>query len=130
MLLDLLPILICVVLPIFIVGIFAWKSVYRTKRRSEIIIRAIEADKNFDPQNIVDLFATPRKSVREIHDLRLLRGLIFSLVGVALVVLSLVIDHCNLLFLLIVGFVSVAIGVSYLVVWFVTRESVSDTSSK
>lgn len=127
---ELLPILICVVLPICIVGIYAWKSVYRTKRRSEIIIRAIEADKGFDPQNIVGLFAAPTKSPREILNLRLLRGLIFSFVGVALIVSYLLIRSNGLLFLVIGGLVSVAIGISYLIVWIVTRGSVSETTSK
>lgn len=129
MLQDLIPILICVVLPIAIVGIFAFKSIYRTKRQSEIIIRAIEADKGFDPENIIGLFASPRKSEREILNGRLLRGLIFSLVGVALIVCSLIAGS-SMLWLWMTGLVSVAVGFSFLIVWFVTRESVSENKSK
>ena len=131
---DLTPIFICVVLPVLIVLIKSITSMYETNKRSQVFLKALENDNtNIDPDKIVEVFKKPQKSALEILNKRLLLGCIFSLVGVGLEAFSLVayingniFNHYMVKVPMIFGFGVLAIGISYLIVYFVTRKQVNE----
>ncbi|MCH5219416.1 MAG: hypothetical protein J1F20_02510 [Muribaculaceae bacterium] len=98
-------------------------------KRAQIIIKAIESGNDIDTEHLTEALRKPQKSPWEILNLRLLRGCIFSLIGVGLIVSALWIlsyakahDVEDVFGLIFFGFLSLAIGLSYLIVYFVTRK--------
>ena len=127
----LVPIFCGCVLPIAIVLIVSLRKTNTVNKRSEILISAIEANKEVDTDKLIDAMKEPKKSPQEILNARLLRGCIFSLIGVVLLVIgcvclyiSLSFDNDDIAAAFIFGGISLAIGISYLIVYFVTRKQV------
>lgn len=127
----LIPIFVCVVLPVSIVLIEFLASMNNDNKRAKIIIKAIEANCPIDADKLAEALRKPQKSAREILNKRLLRGCIFSLIGLLLIILGIVnmamdsefcVDGVSVP--LIFGGGSMAIGISYLIVYFVTRKQV------
>ncbi len=130
-----IPIFICVVLPVLIVWIVFRASMNNDNKRSAVLIKAIEANNGIDADRLADALAKPRKTAREILNLRLLRGCIFSLIGLGFFATSILANieefhPDNIVIPMLIGSVSFAIGVSYLIVYFVTRKQVNTSSEK
>ncbi len=132
----LVPIFVAVVLPIAIVLITAIAKMNGDNKRTQIIIKAIEANNDVDTDKLLESMRKPRKTPREILNNRLLCGCIFSLIGIVLAIIGVV----NLLtgsdfsadpvtVPLVFGGISLAVGISYLIVYFVTRNQVEDTEN-
>ncbi len=124
----LVPIFCGCVLPIAIVLIVALRKSNVVNKRSEILIRAIEANKEVDTDKLIEAMKEPKKSPQELLNARLLRGCMFSLIGVALIIIgivelasgvSIIDDEVSTPF--IFGGISLAIGISYLIVYYITR---------
>lgn len=129
----LVPIFVCVVLPVAIVGIYYWSQVNAENKRAEILMKAIEANCGPDADKLAEALQKPRKTAREILNLRLLRGCMFTFVGLGLCIVGIVSACMGTEFAsdpvtvpLVFGGASLAIGLSYLVVYFVTRNQVKD----
>lgn len=129
----LVPIFVCVVLPVAIVGIYYWSQINAENKRAEILMKAIEANCGPDADKLAEALQKPRKTAREILNLRLLRGCMFTLVGLGLCIVGIVSACMGTEFAsdpvtvpLVFGGASLAIGLSYLVVYFVTRKQVKD----
>jgi hypothetical protein len=134
---TLVPIFICVVLPVAIVLITSRAKMNGENKRAQIIIKAIEANKDVDTDKLIESLKKPQKTAREILNLRLLRGCIFSLIGIALAFAGFVnsitgsdfnADAVTVPF--IFGGISLAIGISYLIVWEVTRKQIDSSAEK
>lgn len=130
-----IPIFICVVLPISIVALVVKASMNSDNKRAQVLIKAIESNCGIDADKLAEALQKPKKSPREVLNLRLLRGCIFSLIGlgfsiVAILALttksSLYYDPAYLPISLIIGLPSLSIGISYLIVYFVTRKQIKD----
>ncbi|MDE6125883.1 MAG: hypothetical protein K2G30_02905, partial [Muribaculaceae bacterium] len=67
-------------------------------KRAEILIKAIETNNGIDADRLAQALEKPRKTPREILNLRLLRGCIFSLIG---------------LFFIVIGLVSLSLGTEF-----------------
>ncbi len=121
-------IFICVVLPISIVLITSVKKILSDNKRSQVIVKAIEADKEIDTDKLLDALQKPKKSAQEILNSRLLYGCIYSLVGLSLIVSGIVSSvwyaDSDTMVLYIFGSISIALGISYLIVYFLTRKQV------
>lgn len=121
-------IFICVVLPISIVLITSVKKILSDNKRSQVIVKAIEADKEIDTDKLLDALQKPKKSAQEILNSRLLYGCIYSLVGLSLIVSGIVSSvwyaDSDTIVLYIFGSISIALGISYLIVYFLTRKQV------
>ena len=134
---TIIPIMICVVLPIAIVLIRALAKINGENKRSEIIVKALEANKEVDTDKLIDSLKEPGKSIREIMNSRLLCGCKYSLVGVFLIFAGFMAriasdaDEFEVAMILwLIGGVSVAMGISYLIVYFVTRKQEESSDSK
>lgn len=127
---TLVPIFVGCILPIAVVAISSVSRIMADKEKTRIIIKAIESG-NIDTDKLVESLRKPAKTPREILNLRLLRGCIFSLVGLALMIVGLVSFASGTDFgsdpvtvPMLFGGASMAVGMSYLVVYFVTRKEV------
>lgn len=125
-----IPIGICVIVPIAIVWIVFKTFMNKDNRRTEVLIEAIKSNNDIDTDKLAETMADRGRTPEEILNLRLLRGCIFSLAGLAVLGAILffyfnneyIEDECIGLFL-IAGLISVAIGISYLIVYYVTRKT-------
>lgn len=129
----LVPIFICAILPISIVLIVFLSVMNSENKRAKVLIKAIESNNSIDADKLAEALQKPKKTAREILNGRLLRGCIFSFIGLALCIIGIV-SLCTgsefssdpVTVPLIFGGASIAIGLSYLVVYFVTRKEVKD----
>ena len=131
----LIPIFVCVVLPVSIVAIVFRASINSDNKRAQDLIKAIESNCGIKTDKLAEALRKPKKTAREILNLRLLRGCIFSLIGLGFLVIvilslttktSLYYDPSYLPFSLIICIPSLAIGISYLTVYFATRKQIKD----
>ena len=129
----LVPIFVCVVLPVAIVGITAAAKMNNDNKRSRMLIKAIESNCGIDADKLAEALQKPKKTAREILNDRLLRGCVFSFIGLVLCVVGIVALRLHsafssdlVVFPLTFGGVSLAIGLSYLVVYFVTRTQLKE----
>lgn len=126
----LVPIFVCVVLPVSIVLIVSLRKWNSDNKRAEVLTKAIESGRNLDTEQLIESLRDPRNlhySEKEILYARLQRGCMFTLIGIALgiVFFSGIIHDIDLpIMVLTVSLVCLAIGIAYLIVFFVSR---SDT---
>lgn len=130
---TLVPIFVCVVLPVAIVAITAATKINNDNKRSNVLIKAIESNCGIDADKLAEALQKPKKTAREILNQRLLRGCIFSFIGIALCIVGIVSLCMGTEFAadpvtvpLLFGGASLAVGLSYLVVYFVTRKQIND----
>jgi len=132
---TLVPIFICVVLPVAIVFIVSRSVTNRENIRAEILIKSIEANNGMDADKLAESLRKPVKTARELLNIRLLRGCLFTLVGIACAIFGIYIQlslpKSNFQIFAYLGCAMLsAIGISYLIVYFITRKQVGDTDSK
>ena len=127
----LVPIFVCAIMPIAIVLIVMMVKMNADKQRAKIIIKAIEANNNIDADKLAESLRKPQRTPREILNLRLLRGCIFTLIGVGLCLCGLLsysggkeFGEDSVLLPFMMGFASFSVGLSYLIVYFVTSKEV------
>lgn len=129
---DLIPICICCVLPITIVWIVMKTARFRESKRTEVLIKAIESGKDLDANMIANAMAKPakpRKSPREILNIRLTVGSIFTLMGLfifAIEIAAFRFDERPMVILGIPAVIILAIGLGFLITYFVTRKQIKD----
>lgn len=133
----LVPIFVCVVLPVSIVLIVFLASMNADNKRSQILLKALEVNPNMNVDTLAEALKKPRRTPQEMLARRLLRGCAFSILGVLLVIYSLVatsngvaFDDDSVFFPCIGGAVLLAFGIGYLVVYFVTRKQVNATQEE
>lgn len=116
----LIPLGVAVVLPITIVAI-VFKSVLASERnRKEIILAALEKNPNLNVEDLVKRMKKSEKLIKEKLLAKLQRGCLCCLMGVALVLLYFFLSVQNE-FLIITGVALIAIGIAFLVGYFVGR---------
>lgn len=130
---TLVPIFICVVLPVSIVLIVFLAAMNSDNKRAKILIKAIEVGNGIDADRLAEALRKPQKSARELLNLRLLRGCIFGFVGLALIIVGLVnlangteLSADPVTIPMMIGAPCIAIGLSYIIVYFVTRHEVKE----
>lgn len=126
------PIAICVVLPIAIVYIIFRSQTNATNRKAEILIKAIETNNGIDADKLAASLQKTRKSRLEILNHRLLVGCVSTFLGIASACYALYADFssqpdpqvAHIAYLCCAAFL--AVGIGYLVVYFVTRGQIND----
>ncbi len=130
----LVPLGICVVLPVLIVFFITRISTNSDNKRAEVLIKAIECNANIDADKLTEALSKQKKTPMELLNIRLLRGCIFTLLGVAATATAAIIGsnrpELNFQYPIIMfaGF-CFAVGISYLIVYFVSRKSVTDNNN-
>ena len=124
----LVPIAICVVLPVMIVWLINRTRQNETNRKTEIMLKAIEAGATID----ADFFKAQQeqkapKTLKEKLLNRLTAGCVCTFIGIAAVVVCFVLEaklgwnHVGD-YMLTFGAISIAIGISFLLVFFVGKK--------
>lgn len=129
----LIPIAVVVVMPVMIIWIIFRTLTNRDNKNSEIIIKAIENNQVTETDKIIEALGKSHKTPKEILQLRLLRGCIFTFIGIAAVILSIIfnqqyvmVDNEPIILVEAIAAITFPIGLAYLVVYFVTRKSVTE----
>ncbi len=133
----LVPIFICCILPLGIVLIIFGTKAYCNKKQSEILIKAI--DNGIDTDKLLESLANPKKTPLEILNKRLQRGCVYSMLGVACLILGIIINYSKILpmtavderlvftmIFIVFGGIFMAIGISFLITWASTRKQVKN----
>ena len=128
----LVPLGVCVALPVLVVWIYYRSVTNRDNKNAEIIIKAIESNSAIDADKLVAALGKQEKTPAEVLQVRLLRGCMFTLLGIAAAVIAALVYRAEDFFafsILTSGF-CLAVGLAYLIVYFVTRKSVRNADSK
>ena len=116
----LIPIGVVVVLPVAIVAIVFKSALASERNRKEIILAALEKNPNLDVEDLVKRMKKSEKLIKEKLLAKLQRGCLCCLMGVAFVLLYFFLSVQNE-FLIITGAALIAIGIAFLVSYFVGR---------
>lgn len=132
---TLVPIAVCVVLPVTVVWLTTRMKMNNDKLRSEVLIKAIETNKDIDADKLAEALARPAKTERDVLFSRLKRGVLFSVLAVLCTILAIVVyltdfesNAQNVLALVAAG--SYAIGIGNLVVYFVSKPHILGEENK
>lgn len=117
----LVPIGVAVVLPIAIVAIVFRSALASDRNRKEIILAALEKNPNLDVEDLVKRMKKSNKLIKEKLLARLERGCACCLMGVAFMVLYFFLGVQGEDFIVVVGAALIAIGIAFLVSYFVGR---------
>ncbi|MBR6423594.1 MAG: hypothetical protein IKS47_02790 [Bacteroidales bacterium] len=125
----LVPIFVCVVLPIAIVLIVGLVRKNETNRRAEVMLKAIENGQTIDPE----IFARPKKKQSIKHDLleKLNGACITSLMGVAFLLIFFfggkwANSFFPTAFYLIAGGVLLAVGIGLFITYFTGKKMMAN----
>lgn len=129
----LVPIGICVILPLGIFWLYYRAQMNKENKRTEIIMKALESNSNIDTDSLVKALENTSKTPQGIRYARLQRGCQYTLLGIALCVVYLsngkAIDSDMAFMMKFTGAASIAVGISYLIVYFVSGKSSTDNNS-
>ena len=126
----LIPIGVCVVLPIMIVWIVFKAKTNNDNKRADVLIKAIENNANIDAEKLAEALGKQQISAKELLNRRLLRGGMFTILGVAFSIIALTFSAApeDMQFIsYILAALSFAVGIAYLIVYFVTRNTTAET---
>lgn len=84
----LVPIFVCVVLPVAIVWIVFYSTRNRNNNQTQIILEALRSNPDLDANKLIRNLRDPRKTPMQYLNKRLLIGSIFTLIGITFALLS------------------------------------------
>lgn len=124
----LIPIAVCVVLPVMIVWLVTRSRQNETNKKTEVMLKAIEAGAPIDA-NLFQDSVRKRKSVKERLLNRLMMACIASLTGIFVITVGLVtwfvygnVDGRQILSGILAGGIILAVGLALFIVFFVGRK--------
>lgn len=133
---TLIPISISCLLPLGIIWLYYRVQMNKENKRTEIIMKALESNSNsnLDTDSLVKALENTSKTPQGIRYARLQRGCQYTLLGIALCVVFLIsngmeIDSDGAFLMIFAGAASIAVGISYLIVYFVSGKSSTDNNS-
>lgn len=120
----LIPIGICVVLPIIIVWLNMRRKTNETNRRTEVLLAAIEKNPDLDMEDLIRKMNPKTKTTKERLMSRLLWGLVFIAIGASTLLSALYQDYQGSLVYLPIysgGGCLLLIGISFVAVFFISK---------
>ena len=120
----LIPICICVVLPVMVVWLVTRARIKKNEQKMAVLVKAIENGMEIDPELLVSETESSRNTKMKLIK-KLTTGIVCSMIGISLLVcpsLDAFEGVAGLEMLYIIGGVMVAIGVAYMVAFFVGRK--------
>lgn len=121
------PIGICVVLPVSIVMLYLRARKHETNKRTEILLAAIEKNAEIDVEDFLAKMAPPKKSIKQMLVTKLMWGSIITALGLAVLVYTIYRDFClkDSWFLgefYLISSILLLVGVAILIVFFVSKK--------
>ncbi|MCM1052020.1 MAG: hypothetical protein NC349_08665 [Paenibacillus sp.] len=132
----LIPLGVCVALPVLIVWLVYRSRTNKDNKRAEVLIEAIKANGGIDADKLAEAFGEKRKTLKDRLATYLLRGCIFSLTGVAVGIALAWMGFAGgmstdgMEFYIIATGVLLAVGAGYLITYFVIRKQESTGDCK
>lgn len=131
----LIPIFVGALLPAFIVWVVFKTSSNKDNKNAEVLIKAIENNSSIDADKLIDALSKAQKTDIQILYLRLLRGCMFTFLGIIGFILAIIFTYQLPLsdmqyIFMVIGGLCFAIGISYLVVYFISRKKLKKGNSK
>lgn len=131
---TLIPISICCLLPLGIIWLYYRAQMNKENKRTEIIMKALESNSNIDTDSLVKALENTSQTPQGIRYARLQRGCQYTLLGIALCVVFFIsngmeIDSDMAFLMIFAGAASIAVGISYLIVYLVSGKSSTDNNS-
>lgn len=132
----LVPICICAIMPIVIVLIVYIQKMQTNRVRADVIIKAIESNADVDVDKLTESLNRPQYTPEQSQSRRLLRGCIFSLIGLIIFIFGIVVsctsgNYSNdALEILMCGCIVMAVGISFLIVYFVNYKKLRAEEEK
>ena len=80
---------ICVLLPLFLVGIVFFYKSYELRKKTELVAKALEKGEYVDTDKLIKVLAPKTKTIRQKLYSRMKTGLVFSFIGVSFIVIGL-----------------------------------------
>lgn len=117
----LVPIGVAVVLPIAIVAIVFRSALASERNRKEIVLAVLEKNPDIDVEQLMKNLKKSEKLIKEKLLARLERGCACCLMGMAFMVLYFFLGVQGEDFIVVVGAALIAIGIAFLVSYFVGR---------
>ncbi len=117
----LVPIGVAVVLPIAIVAIVFRSALASERNRKEIVLAALEKNPDIDVEQLMKNLKKSEKLIKEKLLARLEHGCLCCLMGVAFMLLYFFLGVQGEDFIVVVGAALIAIGIAFLVSYFVGR---------
>lgn len=117
----LVPIGVAVVLPVAIVAIVFKSALASERNRKEIVLAVLEKNPDIDVEQLMKNLKKSEKLIKEKLLARLERGCACCLMGVAFMVLYFFLGVQGEDFITVVGAALIAIGIAFLVSYFVGR---------
>lgn len=121
----LIPLGVAVVLPIAVVVIVFKSAMASERNRKEIILAALEKNPNLNVEDLVKRMKKSEKLIKEKLLAKLQHGCLCCLMGVAFVLLYFFLSVQKEIFI-IAGTVLIAIGIAFLVGYFVGRRMLEE----
>lgn len=128
----LVPLGVCVALPVLIVWLTTRSKIIADKLRAQIILEAIRNNPNVDPKELAEMFKPATKSEKEILNKRLQRGTVCTFLGLGGIIGSLLISYFgyftseDLMVAIFLSVIVLAVGVGALVTFFYQRKQVAN----
>lgn len=117
----LVPMGVAVVLPIAIVAIVFKSALASERNRKEIVLAVLEKNPDIDVEQLMKNLKKSEKLIKEKLLARLERGCLCCLMGVAFMLLYFFLGVQSEDFIVVVGAALIAIGIAFLVSYFVGR---------
>ena len=120
----LIPICICVVLPVMVVWLVTRARIKKNEQKMAVLVKAIENGVEIDPELLVSETESSRNTKMKLIK-KLTTGIVCSMIGIALLVCPSLEDFdgvAGLEMLYIIGGVMIAVGIAYIVTFFVGRK--------
>lgn len=114
----LIPIFVCVVLPVSIIWIVYRFLINKTNKKTEIILEAIKNNPGIDTEKLVESLKSEEITPWESLNRKLLRGSIFTLIGIAFVLIAIFCPDDDAAEMWVVAGISGAIGIGFLITYF------------
>lgn len=126
----LLPVMIVVGLPVMVVWLVTRVRINRENKQSEIILESLKNNPSADPEKLAQMLAAPKTYSEEPKTRTLLRGCIWSLAGVAILAVDIYMLYSDKFpflaeggsMMLFAGGIALAVGLGYLITYFVTTK--------
>lgn len=120
----LVPIAICVALPVLIVWLVSRRSINADKLRTQVLIEALQHNADLDADKLAEAMRKPQKTPEQIRTFRLAFGLISFFMSLTVFVFGVYMNAkgCNDTYALFLSSAILApIGLGNLIVYYVTR---------
>lgn len=127
---SIVPVFVCVLMPALIVWLCIRPRINETNKRAQVLLSALERKDDIDLTTLVGLLNSQRKSPKEKQQMRLTRGCICCCVAIALFIYIAVIQNMegidvdidDVSAFLLTGFVLAAVGIAYIIVYFLCKK--------